>query len=306
MSMLNRVSLAIRFEFVRSPASIGIARVSNESSLSIGLKSRMMSSLTRPPGLKVKSPTRKPSTGLGSCAAGTAGAAGAGAAGAPASGAGALSCAAAEPATARRARSRPGHNAHRASPLMSSPRDAALHAAYVSERALAARHAALEEPPARCLLRCEVLDGHPRVAVSTRRDGLPRRLADDGDAADTFESDAVPQTLGIESPVMVRAGVALHPNEDPDGAESRDRRAYQVDERTLIGARHRAGHGCGDKARRTAGRTDHHVTELYGPKCRGGYADLARAFVPQTHRSGRCAFRMLRRLTLAPSASRGR
>ena len=62
---------AWRFELLPSLPSMGIVRGSNESSEPMALKSRMMSSLIRPPGLKTNPPTVNPSlgSGAGGCAA---------------------------------------------------------------------------------------------------------------------------------------------------------------------------------------------------------------------------------------------
>ena len=40
---------------------------------------------------------------------------------------------------------------------------------------------------------------------------------------------------------MVRAGVALEPNQDVDSADARNRRPYELDELTLIGPSDRSG-----------------------------------------------------------------
>jgi hypothetical protein len=97
------------------------------------------------------------------------------------------------------------------------------------------------KPAARGLLAGEVLDRYAAVTACDRRDGLPRGLANDGNPGNAHGIAPAPQSLGIEPAFMVRAGVALEPNQDVDSADARNRRPYELDELTLIGPSDRSG-----------------------------------------------------------------
>src|SRR5688572_8710664 len=244
------------FEWTPSPPSIGMVRVSNESSLPIGRKSWITSSLTRPPGLKVKSPTRKPSIGGGgSCAAGGS------AAGAP-SGAGAASCADATPAAASSATNMTSGRARRACDFMGSPLDIRMGTACRPWAFAGLWHQAAGKPAARGVFVGEVFDRDAAVMRRGRRNHLPRRLADDGDPGDSLAVPSVPQRIGIEPGVVVPPCVALDAYQDPDLAEPRDRRGHEAFQLVPIGLRDRASHGRADQTRGLAPVTQHHATNL--------------------------------------------
>src|SRR5262245_52439975 len=117
-------------------------------------------------------------------------------------------------------------------------------------------------PAARRLLAGEVLDPQTRATALRGRDGLPCRFANNGDLGDALCVTPTPQCIGIEAPFMMRAGVALHPDQHVDSAEAHTCRRDEPDEFALIGACNRSGDPCRHEPVRTARSTEHHITDL--------------------------------------------
>ena len=127
------------------------------------------------------------------------------------------------------------------------------------------------EPAPRRLLGGEVLDRRPALTNRRRRDGLPCGLADDRDLRDAIGISPAPESIGIEPAVMVRAGVALEPDQDLDDPEAGNRLLNERDELALIGTRDRTGDGRGNEASgpALAQSTDHHRRHLTVRDVRG-------------------------------------